>query len=232
MTYREEGETKKPMDTSWKVELIRKNRGTRILLAAIQLLQRPQDGIRYLGNRIDGKGTLALGLPWISWSCIDWLSRHLRPGMRIFEFGGGGSTIFFAAHGCFVVTAENYPEWQEKIRERLAELSLSHSSKIHFIDCSGDRRNAAREYLLSVREDGPYDLVSVDGDESLIGRMSCIEEARTHVKPGGWLILDDAHWPEYEGADRLLPGWKKQRFWGFGPSRRGVQSTDVWIRPG
>src|SRR5208283_402812 len=42
------------------------------------------------------KTPLELGVPWFSQSAIDFLESYVKPSMRVFEYGSGGSTIFFA----------------------------------------------------------------------------------------------------------------------------------------
>src|SRR5262249_9447946 len=39
---------------------------------------------------------LDLGIPWVNYQALEWLSRIVNPRMRVFEWGSGGSTVFFA----------------------------------------------------------------------------------------------------------------------------------------
>lgn len=46
--------------------------------------------------RNSGQGTLEFQIPWMVFGCIDFLDDWLKPDMRVFEYGSGGSTLFFA----------------------------------------------------------------------------------------------------------------------------------------
>jgi hypothetical protein len=42
-----------------------------------------------------GRSTVSLRLPWLPFDLIDDLRERVGPRSRVFEFGGGGSTLFF-----------------------------------------------------------------------------------------------------------------------------------------
>ncbi|MEA2488493.1 MAG: hypothetical protein QOH21_285, partial [Acidobacteriota bacterium] len=64
-------------------------------------------------------------LPWMTFGAIDFLDGYLQPGMRVFEYGSGGSTLFYLRHGASVVSVEHDAEWGDVVRgAATAELDL------------------------------------------------------------------------------------------------------------
>ena len=57
-------------------------------------------------------------LPWITYPCIDLLNEHLKPSFRVFEFGCGSSTSYFAARVGEVVCVEHDAQWIPKLSEK------------------------------------------------------------------------------------------------------------------
>lgn len=68
---------------------------------------------------------LSVGLPWIRLKAIRFLEHHLSGEMTVFEYGSGGSTIFFAQRCRRVISVEDDSEWAAAVRERLDELRLT-----------------------------------------------------------------------------------------------------------
>src|SRR3984885_13537361 len=52
--------------------------------------------------------------PWLSFSAVDYLEEPI-PGRRVFEFGSGMSTLWFAERCREVVSVESNPEWYSSI---------------------------------------------------------------------------------------------------------------------
>src|SRR4051812_37225534 len=50
-------------------------------------------------------------VPWMTFGAIEFLQRALREDMVVFEYGSGGSTLFFANRVRRLVTIEHDPEW-------------------------------------------------------------------------------------------------------------------------
>jgi len=55
-------------------------------------------------------------IPWISYPAIKMLEKILKPEMRVFEWGVGGSTLFFSARVRQLVSIEHDLQWAEKTR--------------------------------------------------------------------------------------------------------------------
>src|SRR5947207_2879388 len=71
----------------------------RIAKLAGHLLQHPGNVPRYVThNLITRREPVELELPWFSYAAIDFLKSYLGNEMQVFEFGSGGSTLFFAQH--------------------------------------------------------------------------------------------------------------------------------------
>ncbi|MDM8553380.1 hypothetical protein QUF75_01435 [Desulfococcaceae bacterium HSG7] len=51
--------------------------------------------------------------PWIAFGAIRFLEKHLHEDMHVFEYGIGGSTLFFAKRVKAVVSIEHDKEWYE-----------------------------------------------------------------------------------------------------------------------
>ncbi|HKO93603.1 MAG TPA: hypothetical protein VJU61_20760, partial [Polyangiaceae bacterium] len=49
--------------------------------------------------------------PWIPFVARRWLARQLRPHLRVFEWGSGGSTLFLARRVAELVSVEHDAEW-------------------------------------------------------------------------------------------------------------------------
>lgn len=59
-------------------------------------------------------------MPWISFpGPIDLLSKTLGPADGVFEYGGGGSTLFWIDRVAEVVTVEHDAEWFNALKDRM-----------------------------------------------------------------------------------------------------------------
>src|SRR5205085_3754312 len=112
------------------------------------------------------RSPIELELPWFSYGAIDFLEKFLRPEMRVFEFGSGGSTIFFARRCANVKSVEDHPDWAARVRVRMAQLGLTNFA---ITECPFDFNNPAgfaeSQYLEQVRRDS-YDVIVVDGADN------------------------------------------------------------------
>jgi hypothetical protein len=166
--------------------------------------------------------TVESRLPWLPFRVIDRLQDHLVAGSRVFEFGGGGSTLWFADRGAQVVTVEHDDEWYPILADAVGEqpgVSVMHRSS----------DNAFETYVTSINEhpDESFDVVVVDGRE----RVRCFVEAMPKVRRGGLLILDDSDRARYAGAHEVARAWPSTTYAGLTPSKAIPGTTTIWTRP-
>ena len=104
---------------------------------------------------------------------------------EVFEFGSGGSTLWFAGFVRKLVSIEDDKDWYAVITEALSALGSTNT----------DLRFAPTKILPdAITEMGMYDVVFVDCLTQNERRRSVILGAK-HVKPGGWLVADDYTFP-------------------------------------
>ncbi len=188
----------------------------------------PGDAARWVRNYLNRRSPIEQGIPWMSWKAIDFLRTSVKPGSRVFEWGGGGSTRFFADRGCEVTTVESSQRWKEEIEKAIpdgARVTIRH------IPAEGGGP-AVEQYIQSIHDGAPWDIVVVDGlEDENNSRVHCVREAVGQVVPGGLLILDDSCAPQYAVVPDILAGWRRASFRSLGPSRLGVTQTDVYWAP-
>jgi hypothetical protein len=184
------------------------------------------------------KQPLELGLPWISFGAIRFLEKFLQPGMRVFEYGSGGSTLFFAARCERTVSVEDNENWARRVRDRLGEaqnvdLIVGATPKIRY---GTDGRPfeqgdfTASGYLRAINGLNP-DVVLIDGSEDWglkpTRRSICFHHVEPTMKAGAIIILDDSWaYPQLRKSNRAK---RVVSFWGVGPCRRGCTCTDIFF---
>lgn len=177
-------------------------------------------------------------LPWFVPGAIEALYHLLKKGevRSVLEFGSGGSTVFLAAHGASVVSIEHDPRWAARTQSELIARQLAGQVRLappdsqaqHPVYAGRDGRSY-RQYVkygtAAAREQfsGELDCLVVDGR----ARVACVTAARRYVKPGGFIVLDDAERTTYVPVAQLLTslGWQRLRY-GCGKHR-----TDIWRAP-
>lgn len=186
------------------------------------------------------KSPIALSEPWITFRAIRALESLVKPGMRIFEFGCGGSTLFFARRGAHVTSVEHDPGWAALVRD--ASRGLTDPPVIHEkppcirgdVPKVGSTRHidphadfSAYVEAIATVPDETLDLVCVDGR----ARVACALAARRKVRRGGWLLLDNSEREDYRDACMAFADWPVERFFGLGRKNLGPWETSFWKRP-
>jgi precorrin-6B methylase 2 len=193
------------------------------------LLLHPRYNTRYLShNLVRTRTPLDLEIPWFSYAAIDFLEGHLRSEMCVFEYGSGGSTVFFARRTSRVTAVENNPEWHQLVSERLRAKKLPNATlRLCPFDFKHPDGFAHSEYLAAL--DGEkYDVIVVDGSEEWTQvRPICFSRAEEHIKPGGIIVVDDS-W-RYGSIRRSHKARRHEVFQSVGPCRPGVTSTDIFF---
>ncbi len=204
----------------------------RVLLVLRHMALRPRDGVRWARWIFGRESPLDLGLPWMSWGAIGYLNRHVQPGMRVFEWGGGGSTRYFLKLGCRVTTVESNRFWKEQIERTVSQDNLHGTLKIRLVPAETRNPKSIRAYIGAVHSGAPWDIIVIDGVErDYLSRTDCVREARGLVKTDGFIVLDDAYRSAYKEVPRLLYGYRRRAFRGLGPARLGVTQTDIYSPP-
>ena len=148
--------------------------------------------------------------------------------MNVFEYGSGGSTIYFAKRAASVTSTEDNREWLERVQAHLAAEAISNATLLfrpfdfcHPVDFEKS------DYLQSI-PDRPFDMIIVDGtEESVQVRPTCFRYAETRIAPGGVIIVDDSwRYPQLRFDNRAK---SFREFRSIGPCRPGVTSTDIFF---
>lgn len=182
--------------------------------------------------------TLKEGFPWLTYTSLDFLESFLKRDMRIFEYGSGGSTIYFSSKVDQVISVEHNKEWFEAVRSYL-KVNGIHNVEIRYSPALPDSKFAEKSYLnpdhfISIlkefkgmsfesycKEIDPFpneyfDLVVVDGR----ARISCMKLALQKVKKNGFLLLDNADRSYYHKSISEIKDktkWKANEFIGHLP---------------
>ncbi len=187
--------------------------------------------------------------PWLAFDAILALRARMRPGMRVFEFGSGGSTLFWLANqAAQVVSVEHDPAWYGVVSERVrgqsaVDLRLilpetvdlpDHpydpaDPQLYQSDDEGFRRHSFQKYVSQIDAfpDGYFDVLLVDGR----ARPSCIAHSAAKVKEGGMLILDNAERSYYlDKTQQHLHSFAGRFFTGIGPINPSVWTTALFVR--
>lgn len=203
--------------------------GERVAKLSRDLIRRPGNIGRYLAhNVIAPRPPIELELPWFAYTAIDFLEKFLQPHMRVFEFGSGGSTLFFAKRVRGVVSVEDDLHWHDMMANKLTRDGLTNVD-LRFcpVQFSNAEEFAESRYVRAVRE-RTFDVIIVDGSESnLEMRPICFRAAEEQIAPGGIIIVDDS-W-RYQTLRQSCRAQKSETFESVGPARFGVTSTDVYF---
>ncbi|MEY4938631.1 MAG: hypothetical protein RIQ93_366 [Verrucomicrobiota bacterium] len=157
-------------------------------------------------------------LPWATFPYIAFIAERLQREWRVFEYGAGSSTLYYAARVQEVVAVEHDPAFARALAPHLprnvtVRLEALHSDAyVRAIEAAG----------------GEFDVVSVDGRD----RVRCAEAALPRLHRAGVVVLDDAERADYAAATAALrgAGFRRLDFWGLAPGEVSTKSTAVFYR--
>lgn len=160
-------------------------------------------------------------LPWYTYPAIEYLSQFDYREKKVFEYGCGFSSSFWAVRAAKVTSVEDNPEWFARWQKEFGSLGL-------------DMRLRAEDesYENTIFEDGlTYDVIIIDGKR----RAPCAEAAVRALADGGMVILDDSDRinasVEYVEAVRTLraKGLLQVDFYGFCPMNAYSKTTSLFL---
>jgi hypothetical protein len=166
-------------------------------------------------------GTLPV-LPWLTYPAIRFIARNLRPDARVFEFGGGMSTLWYEKHAAEVHTVEDNAEWFKILKSRTTRARLINAA------------NEEYARVIDQFEDSFFDMIVVDGKD----RLRCFQRGERHLKPGGIMVVDDTDKDQgrktpLADLDRVLSttnSYQVHRFIGWVPGGFWVKETTIAIK--
>jgi len=189
--------------------------------------------------------------PWITYKVIDYLKGCLGATHRVFEYGGGGSTLFFVNRVAEVITVEHQEDWFRILSESISKAKKSiwsgrfvgpvkgdlvpvpdPSEPSHYASADVPSKGSNyRKYASAIDEypENYFDCVVVDGRS----RPACIMHAIPKIKKGGLLVLDNSdreyYLPKIRKAVELQFETVIDEF-GPGPYSQDFTKTTVWRR--
>jgi hypothetical protein len=175
----------------------------------------------WIHSRIAQASVNAAGepIPWFCYAAIDFLAERLAPEHRVFEFGSGNSTLWWAARAARVTAVEHDAEWAAKVRE-----SIPGNASLLEVPLEVDGK-----YCRTAEGTGEkFDVVVIDGRD----RVNCALHSLDALTDEGVIVWDDSRRRRYRpGLDFLAEhGFRRLRFTGLGPIAANDGETSVLYR--
>lgn len=167
------------------------------MTVTLTVVPRPSD------DEIAGRDATKNGDIWIVPQAREHLAKLVKPDMTCFEWGAGGSTIWFARHCKFTVSVESHPRWYIWAQERLWRDNLADKVHLWYAHCTADSTDLYTDTIEAYPYSQQFDVIAPDG--FLPARHRCIELALNHVKSGTIMVVDNSNWFEWQD---LLAGWQ------------------------
>jgi hypothetical protein len=156
-------------------------------------------------------GSAGMLYPWYTPQFIEVMKTWDLKNKKVFEYGGGDSTVWWAYHAAEVYTVESNVEWHEKIVQELRKYSLP--AVVAYRPTIPNEVELKSAFVQAIYENpGEFDIIIVDSGSF---RDECVGAALTKIKDGGIIICDnwmqDFVWDSIMGS-RLLDGYEHEIF--------------------
>ncbi len=223
-----------------------------------------QFGQTYLEKRgwfesLDGVPRNKQGLvPYITYPAYRQIERVLKPTSRVFEFGSGASSHWWAAHAAEVFSVEHDADWARRVSET-APANLTVVTRVMGEDCSEERRAVVAPFFadppdlpvspleahnimhgllcdafvayateIAAFEPASFDVILVDG----MARALTAWLAIRYIKDDGIIVFDNSDRWQYNGAYRMLSaaGFRRIDYYGPGPINRNEWCTSLFVK--
>lgn len=193
-----------------------------------------------------------LPVPWIPRPATVFLDTIVQKDWKVFEWGSGGSTLYWGLHCGQVVSIEDDPQWHAKMVELLKQwkvtnvdlrlilgepgalsVQLDKHHPLNYFHVRWDHKPHPWNYtkyaqVIEEWEVDTFDLVFVDA----MARPSCFHHGVSRIKPGGWLLWDNSGYvPNIQFVHHLFDHWERHDFQGPGPYIPDRWNATIWRRP-
>jgi hypothetical protein len=142
---------------------------TAVFLRNVNILATEQGQWRSIvaGTSVDRHGR---PLPWYTYPAIEFLDTLELSDCRVFEYGAGNSSLYWAARARTVTSVEDNPRWHEQVRSgaRPNQTVLLHPDRDAYVRAVAN-------------DDTGYDVIVIDGNH----RLECTHAAIARLDPGG-----------------------------------------------
>jgi hypothetical protein len=203
-------------------------------------------------HAIDNQGPI----PWITYPAKMMLERVVQPHHRVFEFGAGNSSLWWAEHVAEVVSVEHDKGWAAAIHSAAPKnltviakpigtapedtRALENFYPLQLKESALETRDAGTHhgltnkgfeaYALALTKfpSGHFDIVVVDG----MARVLTAWLAAQYVNASGFIVFDNSDRKQYNDAFRLLAdaGFKRIDFYGTGPVNCFEWCTSIFAK--
>lgn len=161
-------------------------------------------------------------LPWYTYPAIDFLRPYLQKqgrNWRVYEYGCGQSTLYWAQHCQSVVAQEHDDKWRAEIQKQLPD-----NASILPADASDKEL-----YANTISKAGElFDIIVIDSK----CRNTCAKIAPNYLTDNGIIIWDDSERvSNKQGLKHLQKiGFKPLHFVGLGPLHAQPSRTTIFYR--
>jgi hypothetical protein len=166
------------------------------------------------GRPVNGSG---VPIPWMNYSAIDFIGSKIKSSHRVFEWGAGFSSLWFASKVKEVISAEDNLEWYEEINKKTPP-------NLHIIKAT------TKQYYIDSITNQPdnFDIVVIDGSH----RNQCANVCIKKLNQDGFIIFDNSDSKEYDESMHYFDknGFFRIDFWGLIPSYFYKNCTSIIFR--
>lgn len=171
---------------------------------------------RQTGSCVDVNGN---PIPWYTYPSIEYLNQFDYSEKRVFEYGCGNSSLYWAKRAKEVISVDDNEDWHGKIfNSKPDNLSV-------ILEKNWDL------YAKSLEKYGKFDIIVIDG----YVRDKCAEIAVKHLNKGGFVILENSdrcpEFEEYSKAAKILKmhDLLQVDFFGYGPLNEYTWCTSLFL---
>jgi hypothetical protein len=153
-------------------------------------------------------------IPWITYPAIRFLAPRIQQHLKVFEFGSGYSTLWWARRVSQITSVEHDAEWHRIVAAQApGNVTLLHAKGDEYVRAAIGKK---------------WDIIVNDG----ICRPDCARNAIDSLAAGGVLIWDNTDEIEdRDGHDFMdQSGFRRIDFWGLGPLMVCESCTTVFYR--
>ncbi len=200
-------------DLAANPNFVEMSRAEMFLASCVNILRNEYGFLESLrrGSAVDRDGA---ELPLYTYGAIEYLVQFDFSAKRVFEFGAGGSTLFWMRRAREVISVESDQQWCEKLEPKLA-------GNARLLFAQGD------DFPCSIgRVSGDFDVIVVDGAGY---RYDCAAQAVGRLASGGIIILDNADWHPSTAAMLKGKGLLQVDMTGFKPCYSHTSTTSIFF---